>query len=208
MIFDILKNIVKEKRKKNIPEFLIVNLLKEFLQFPVLQFIYSHDFYKNFIFTGGSCLRVCYDLPRLSENLDFDLEKKYYDKLNLRKLAEELKLYFQKEYLLNIEVRFQGKSRIYLKFPILKKLQLQYGKGSDFLYVKIEPNQTQFKNYQIELNPISNFGFNFISHNYNLEFLMTGKILAILNREWFQGEENKINIEPTPKTPILTKNIY
>ena len=27
---------------------------------------------KNLVFKGGSCLRICYELPRLSEDLDFD----------------------------------------------------------------------------------------------------------------------------------------
>jgi len=195
MILEILKKIVQEKRKANIPDFVIINSLKEFLQFPVLRFIYSQDSYKNFIFTGGSCLRICYNLPRLSEDLDFDLSLEDYQKLNLEKIAKELQRYFQENFLIKINFRCQGKSRIYLKFPILEKLKLRYGQSSDFLYVKVESNQTQFKSYQIELNPISNFGFNLISRNYNLSFLMTGKVLAILNREWFQGEKNEINVK-------------
>ena len=82
---EILKNIVLEKRKEGIPDFVIRNYLKEYLQYPVLEFIYSNRKYKRFIFTGGSCLRICFNAPRLSEDLDFDLDKKEWEKLDIGK---------------------------------------------------------------------------------------------------------------------------
>ena len=47
------------------------NLLKEYLQILSLSFIYSQKEYQSLIFYGGSCLRHCFGLPRLSEDLDF-----------------------------------------------------------------------------------------------------------------------------------------
>ena len=46
--------------------------LKEVLQDYVLNFVYNNKTYKDLIFTGGTCLRKVYGLPRLSEDLDFD----------------------------------------------------------------------------------------------------------------------------------------
>ncbi len=79
-----LKKIVVEERKKGTQDFLIKNVIKEYLQFPVLNFIYNNKKYKNLIFTGGSCLRICFDLPRVSEYLDFDLKKMTGKNLRLR----------------------------------------------------------------------------------------------------------------------------
>ncbi len=151
--------------------------------------------YKNFIFTGGSCLRICYGLPRLSEDLDFDLPAKEMESLDLEKMGEELAIYFKNNFALNLTYRRQGSYRLYLKFQILKELGLAYGGGSDFLYVKIEPSKSQFKKYETELTPIALYGFNFLANNYKLKFLMTGKILAVLERQWFKGENNAINIK-------------
>lgn len=195
MLDEILKNLVKQKRRENIPDFVIINFLKEYLQVSVLDFIYNNPEYQNLIFTGGSCLRICHNLPRLSEDLDFDLTKKDYQQLNLKKLALKIKNYFKNNFLMNIDFRCQTKTRIYLKFPVLKKLNLSYGQGSDVLYVKIEPNKSEFMKPELEISPVSNFGFNFLAKNYNLKFLMTGKILAIFNRAWFKGEKNEINIK-------------
>ena len=47
------------------------NLLKEYLQLVLLDFIYAHPGYGKLVFYGGSCLAHCYGLPRLSEDLDF-----------------------------------------------------------------------------------------------------------------------------------------
>lgn len=195
MINKLLQEIVVNKKKQGIPNFVIKNFLKEYLQYPALSFIYNHKAYNNFIFTGGSCLRVCFGAPRLSEDLDFDLYSKDYQKLDLAEMGEELKEHFHDKFLLDIAVKSQTNARLYLKFPILKELGLAALGESDFLYVKIEPTQTNFKNSDVELTPISQHGFNFIARNYSLQYLMTGKMLAILSRQWFRGEDNQINIK-------------
>ncbi len=195
MLKELLKKLVIEKKQANLPNFVIVNFLKEVLQFPVLNFIYNGEQYKNFIFTGGSCLRICYGLPRLSEYLDFDLIAANFNSLDLEKMGNALAIYFKNTYLMELSYRTQAKNRLYLKFPILKDLGLSYGENSDFLYVKIEPEAGQFKNFETELTPISSYGFNFLIRNYNLKFLMAGKIVAILERQWLKGKDNTIDIK-------------
>ncbi|MEA1962988.1 MAG: nucleotidyl transferase AbiEii/AbiGii toxin family protein [Patescibacteria group bacterium] len=195
MLKKILKEIVEDKKRQGFPDFVIKNFIKEFLQYPVLNFIYNDKNYKNFIFTGGSCLRICFDAPRLSEDLDFDLYEKDYKKLDLSKLSKQLKLYFKKNYLIDIVAKGQTNKRIYLKFPLLKELNLANESESDLLYVKIEPSKTSFKKPITELSPVSSYGFNFIAKHYSLPFLMTGKLGAIFNREWFSGKKNEINIK-------------
>ena len=47
MLKNILKNIVADKKRQGAPDFVIKNFLKEYLQYPVLQFIYNSQDYKN-----------------------------------------------------------------------------------------------------------------------------------------------------------------
>ncbi|MBU4512743.1 nucleotidyl transferase AbiEii/AbiGii toxin family protein [Patescibacteria group bacterium] len=195
MLKQIMKNLTAEKKMAGVPDFVIRNFLKEYLQYPVLQFIYNNPNYKRLVFTGGSCLRICYGAPRLSEDLDFDLLPKDYQKLKLEKLAKDLEKFFLKNYLLKIAVKCQGKTRVYLKFSLLKELGLAGAGESDWLYVKLEPSRTAFQNSETELIPVSQYGFNFLTKNYSLKFLMTGKIYAIFSRQWLKGQENKINIK-------------
>lgn len=195
MLKEFLRKIVLDKRAAGVPDFVIRNFLKEYLQYPVLEFIYNDPRYKKFIFTGGSCLRICFGAPRLSEDLDFDLPEKDFQKLDLAKLAQESKDYFEKKYLLKIETRQQGKQRIYLKFPILKELGIAKGNESDWLFVKIETSPSPFKNRETQITPLSKYGFNFVAINYPLSYLMTGKLGAIFSRDWFKGKENEIDIK-------------
>ena len=196
MLINILKEIVSEKQNLGIPNFVIINFLKEYLQYPVLNRIYSKKEYKDFIFTGGSCLRICYGLPRLSEDLDFDLTSKHFKKLGLESLAKNLIQYFATNHLLEINTKIQSDKRLYLKFPILKELGLSKNiSESDMVFIKLEFSESAYADPEIEINPISKFGYNFVAKNYSLKYLMTGKIRALLNRSWFKGEKNEINIK-------------
>lgn len=195
MLKENLAKIVEEKKGENLPDFLIVNFLKEYLQYPVLDFLYKREKYRNFIFTGGSCLRVCYDLPRLSEDLDFDLEKESYENFDLEELARELEECFQNDYLLNIETKVQRQMRVYLKFPVLYDLGLDFGGGSDFLYVKIEPSEKKYEQAKAEIQAISEYGYNFILKRYVLGDMMTNKVIAVFTREWFKGDKNEVDVK-------------
>lgn len=110
-------------------------------------------------------------------------------------MADDLKEYFENKYLIKLKTKCQAGKRIYLKFPILKKLKLSERSESDFLYVKVEVDQTDFKKPIVELSPISSYGFNFVIRNYALPFLMNGKLNAIFDRKWFKGKKNEIDIK-------------
>ena len=190
-----LEKIVQKEQKKGTPNFLIRNILKEYLQFPVLSFIYNSRKYKDMIFTGGSCLRICFDLPRMSEDLDFDLKSSDWKKFKIQELADDLQNYFQKELLFKVQIKVQGEKRIYLKFPVLKKIGIANASESDLLYVKVEPEKSGFIKPEIEIQPIFKYGYNLIIKRYSLSFLITGKIKAIFLRKWFSGKKNEIDVK-------------
>ena len=68
-----IARLVQNLERQNLPSGVIQNHIKEHLQFYVLDFIYNSRFGKTFLFTGGTCLKICYGLNRLSEDIDFDL---------------------------------------------------------------------------------------------------------------------------------------
>ena len=49
------------------------NVLKEKLQLYVLNFIYNHSKYNDWIMYGGSALRICHGLDRMSVDLNFEI---------------------------------------------------------------------------------------------------------------------------------------
>lgn len=192
LLEEILKNIISEKEKNGAAKPVIVNYLKEWLQCTVLQKIYSTGETQDMIFKGGSALRLCHSLPRLSEDLDFDQNIKNFSLTDLNeKVCQEIKTKFFPK----IETKLQADKRIYLKFPILKSLGIAERHESDILLVKIEIENEKLPFAGIELIPISKFGFNFVVRVYDLPTLMAGKIRAILTRLWFRGKKQEIDIK-------------
>lgn len=189
MIIEELKNIVFKAKQKNLSNLYIRSLLKEYLQVYVLNYIYLNPIYsKQLIFTGGTCLRHCYDLVRLSEDLDFDMEKE----IDVEKFKEDLEKYFKVEYLYKdvvISVLQRGK-QVLLKFPVLYDLNIANQSESNFLYVKIDLSIIESKNYKIITALKSLYNFNYIVSYYDLPSLMASKIVTVLTRNRLIGRQN------------------
>lgn len=158
------------------------NLIKEYLQVLALSFIYTHPKYNGLIFYGGSCLRHCFGLPRLSEDIDFvDAEKR----VSLTELAADLRDCFKRELQILPSAKGQ-KFRVYLKFPILGKLGLSHPSESDLLFLKVEVYKgfDYCKGYQTEIKPIFKFNKSILIKTFDIQTLMATKIRAILHRKW------------------------
>lgn len=197
MIKEILKNLVEEKKRQGQSNDIIRNLLKESLQFYVLDFIFNSSYGKNLILTGGGALRIGYGLNRLSEDLDLDLEWK--KEINKEKLSKEILEYFKKnqkfsEVEATISIRGKQK-KIYLKFPILYALGIAGKSESEKLYVKIEIAQNVSSCYQTKFIPVAKFNLNFLLRIYTAETLMASKIIAILKRSFKKGKGNRITFK-------------
>lgn len=188
MLTEELKNIVE--KNKDLRKDFLSNLLKEYLELVALNFIYNSK-YAFLIFKGGSCLRICFNLPRLSEDLDFDYEKPF----KIKSFFNDLIKYFKKEKDFPLLEANIGKERLYLKFPILKDLGVSEIGESDKLYLKIELSQVKKCSYQTEIDPIFQDGFSFLVCRFSKEDLMAGKICAALERVWFKGKDNEIKVK-------------
>lgn len=194
MINSELERIVTGEKTKGSSSMYIRNVLKEFLQAYVLYYIYTQKKYnKNLVFTGGTCLRHFFDLPRLSEDLDFD----YLEDLDSNTLMEDIRKYFKerlkyKQVGLNLKQR--GK-QIILKFPVLHSLDLASKQESDLLYIKLDISKNPSSYFKLQITTKSIYGFNFVARHYDISSLMSGKIHAILTRNRFIGKNNKETVK-------------
>lgn len=195
MLEEILLSIIAEKQQQGISKAVISNFLKEYLQYLVLSFIYNHKKFKKLVFKGGSCLRICFGLPRLSEDLDFDYNKDLFSPSWRKDLGSFLTSEIKSKYFPYLETKIQGEKRLYLKFPLLYRLKMAQKPESDKLYVKIETENKIAPKARFVLTPVSRFGFNFLAYHYDLPTLMAGKIKAILYRLWFKGKKQEIDIK-------------
>ncbi len=164
------------------------NLLREYLQVLILSYIYSSKKYSNLFFYGGTCLKHCYDLPRLSGGLDFvDTSKN----VSVADMAQDVALFLEKEGGITVEAKVQ-KFRAYFKFPILKELGVATEEDSDYLFVKAEVfSDFDFcAGFREEFKPIFKFNHSFLVKTFDLPTLMSTKIRAVLYRRWEKTAKN------------------
>lgn len=167
------------------------SLLKEAIQDFILNFVYNHPFYKKLIFTGGSCLRKVYGLPRLSEDLDFD----FLEKLKIQKFAQEIEEYFAKKLQYkNLQVKISSREKtVFLKFPILKEIGLaKTPADSPILFARCDFAKEEIGIFKTEVNSISTDEFTFFVLSFDLPTLFANKIITFLEREFFKGKDQKI----------------
>lgn len=176
----VLASIINESPSRN--NLFKRNLLKEYLQIVVLDVIYAHSTYSQLLFYGGSVLAHCFDLQRLSEDLDFIDETK---EVKITELAKDLETYFLTRTDLKVTTTVQ-KFRIYLKFPILRDLGLSTRQETDFLFLKVEVfSDFNFRDcYSTDIRPIFKFNRSILIKTLDPPTLMATKIQAILMRKW------------------------
>lgn len=190
MFLDDLKKTYLVNKDK--PTFLLRNLLKENVQYYILNFIGQSKWIDSFLFKGGTCLRIFFGLPRLSEDLDFDIIDK--KKLDFNFFTHSLRDYFIKTLqFFKFDLKIANNKRVlYLKFPVLRDVGLNLKKHeSNILFVRIDLAPTIGKSYHTELAIKSAHNFSFLLKRYSLPDLFAGKISAILAREAFEGRVKK-----------------
>ncbi len=158
------------------------NALKEELQFYVLNFIYHHPEYSDWIMYGGSALRICHDLNRMSVDLDFEVDHKVTNDF-LDKLKEEMLAYFKNTYGVSSDFLTTSTTNnrgLTLKFHIGEDLSLAF--HSKQVHVKIYLNHFTAPKTVIERRPINRDQLSFVIKTYNMSSLMASKIAAIFLR--------------------------
>jgi len=159
------------------------NALKEALQYYVLNFIYHHQEYKNWIMYGGSALRICHGLDRMSVDLDFEVDHKVTNEF-LEKLKNEIDSYFEKEHNIDNDLLTIGMTNnrgLTLKFHIAQELGLSV--HSKQVHVKIDLNHFIIHPKIVTENWTQNeYQLSFAIKTYNMSALMSSKIAAVFLR--------------------------
>ena len=194
MFLDSLKNIYQKNKDRNTAY--LRNILKEYIQYYLLQFVSQSIWAKRFIFKGGSCLRFFFDLPRLSEDLDFDIVDIQTFDMNAFILA--LKTYFISTIQFdNFEIKLANNKRtLYLRFPILRDIGMTVSPSeSNIVFVRIDIAPARGTAYTTEVSIKSTYDFSLLIQRYALPDLFSGKIAAILSREAFEGTIKKERVK-------------
>ena len=163
------------------------NLLQEYLQYKILQIIFSSDYASRLIFIGGTALRIVYSNTRFSEDLDFDnfdLSFEDFEKLG-NVIKNSLELEGSKVEIRTIE---KGAFHCYIKIPeilITNKITTNKFEKID---IHIDTVREDFK-YIADTKLINKFDVFTNIKVASLDILLSKKINAIFGRKAAKGRD-------------------
>jgi predicted nucleotidyltransferase component of viral defense system len=168
----------------------ILKAKTEIIQHVVLAALSRSDFFDKASFYGGTALRILYQLPRYSEDIDFSLHSRD-DNFTLENyfsyIIQECKLY-------NLEVDLSVKKKV--NFNFVESAFLKDKTEWNIISIKDKKDRLEAEvkvKIEIDRNPPKYFEteqkllikpFSFYISTYKQEYLFAGKMHALLFREW------------------------
>jgi len=163
------------------------NLLREYLQYKILEAIFTSDYGRYLIFMGGTAAHIVYGNTRFSEDLDFD--NRGLDQKGFKALFEFIKKKVALEgYKVDGKIVFKQAFSFYIKIP---ELLYDYGLSphkKEIVLIKID---TEPQNFIYDPNKIIVNKFDVFSRISVVpqDILLAQKICAILKRKRSMGRD-------------------
>ena len=172
----------EEAKSNGLPILKRQAIVREYLQVIILNSIYKHKYGKLMFFMGGTALRFFYNMPRFSEDLDFDTQgltsEKFKEILGnveggLRKEGFSPRISSEeRNNLLIAELHFRDLMKLY---------EITDRRGLD-LMIKIEVYKPVWE-LQAEPSVLSLYGYNFSAILLAKGNLISEKLCALFNRK-------------------------
>lgn len=185
ILIEKLKNIVSERRREGVSDDVILNALKEELHYAVLDFIYNNQMYSHLVMYGGTLLRIVYGLSRMSEDLDFQTDKKF----DFKKFSKDCAKYFKTTYAIDITIqekteRLTGTDYAFINFPyILEEIGIKGHGFPTVLKIRFDVNFFESASkFVVEIIPVTRGTYAFSIKTYPLSTLMASKVAAVFLR--------------------------
>lgn len=163
------------------------NLLREYLQYKILEAIFESPMADKLTFMGGTCIHIVHGSPRFSEDLDFDnpgIGRQDFEALSY-KVKKILEL---QGYTVELKNMYQDAFRAYLRFPGLPYNSGISGHRDEKLLIQIdtEPQEVQYNPDKFMLNKFDVFSrINIVP----VDILAAQKIFCIFNRSRPMGRD-------------------
>jgi predicted nucleotidyltransferase component of viral defense system len=163
------------------------NILREYLQYKILQIIFDSEYASKLSFMGGTCLRIVFGTNRFSEDLDFDnfgLSIDEFDSLAAvvaGKLEDE-------GYTVEIKTVHKGAFRCYIRIPGLLFDNNLSGYQEEKILIQLDTEEQKFL-YKPEPFILNKFDIITGIFHSPKNILLSQKLWAILNRKTPKGRD-------------------
>lgn len=163
------------------------SILREYLQYKLLEAIYSSHFAKSLIFMGGTSIHIVHGSTRFSEDLDFD--NRGLSPSEFQNLSDFLQQQMQREgFLVQKKVIIKNAFHIFISFiEILSEMALTPHRNEKLLIrIDAEPQNYDYRPNSVLLNKFDVFQkINVVPPS----LLLAQKIVAIFGRKRPMGRD-------------------
>jgi len=162
-------------------------LLREYLQYKILEIIYESPYANGLCFLGGTCLRIVHGNQRFSEDLDFDnLSLSEADFENMAGIIErELT---REGFKTDMRTIVKGAWHCHVKFPGLLYEKGLSGHKEEKILIQLDTEPQHF-DYEPERFILNRFEVFTTILTTPLPLLMAQKLYAIINRVRNKGRD-------------------
>ena len=163
------------------------NILKEYLQYLVLNIVFSTKYSNKLVFLGGTAIRMIHNSTRFSEDLDFD--NTGLSETDFGKVSEVIKRQLELEgYNVEIENIFKGAFHCYIKFPGLLFQNELSGHEQEKILIQLDAEPQKYT-YRPEKYLLNKFGIFRYINIVPLDLLLSQKICACFTRKRSKGRD-------------------
>lgn len=164
-------------------------IVREYLQMRILQSLQNAGAMIPLAFHGGTALRILYQLPRYSEDLDFALER-HQEQYDLRKYLLAIRRDMEAE-TYHVEIKLNEQNVVHSAFIRFRGLfyQLEISPHRDeVLAIKLEIDTNPPKDAGLDTTMVQHHVAVHLQH-HNQASLLAGKLHAILQRDYIKGRD-------------------
>lgn len=162
-------------------------ILREYLQYKILEIIFDSSYSDKLCFLGGTCLRLVHQQQRFSEDLDFDNFDLSETEFN------EIVVHIEKElskegYEIEFKNVFKGAFHCYIRFPKLLFNEGLSGHLEEKILIQLDTESQQF-DFKPEKFILNKFDVFTVINTTPLDILLAQKFYAVINRKRNKGRD-------------------
>lgn len=162
-------------------------LLREYLQYKILELVFQSKYATQFSFLGGTCLRIVHNNQRFSEDLDFDnfdlSEDDFLEVSNIIRKGLELQGF-------QVEIRnvIRGAFHCYIRFPGLLYETGLSGHREAKILINLDTEPQHFP-FEPEIHFLNQFDVFCNIRSTPPDLLLSQKMMAATHRKRPQGRD-------------------
>jgi predicted nucleotidyltransferase component of viral defense system len=162
-------------------------ILREYLQYKILEILFEGQFATKFCFLGGTCLRLVHQNTRFSEDLDFDNFQ--ISEADFSKVSDEIKRGLEKQgFEIEMKQVIRGAYHCHIRFPNLLFEQNLSGHREAKILIQLDTEPQNF-DFQPEIHILNKFDVTTQIFVTPLDLLLAQKFAALLQRKKSKGRD-------------------